>query len=104
MLMEKTGFLEFRIKDTATQKESLVHPNEYFTAYQQRQLVTQPDMILQAAKIIAEDFKTRGMLVEVYADSYASLNGQRHRTFMNPEVNLASLKNNQNKDWIIQYD
>ncbi|MFK7756284.1 MAG: HTTM domain-containing protein [Flavobacteriales bacterium] len=104
MLMEKTGHLEFRVKDIATQKESLVSPSQYFTAFQQRQLVTQPDMILQAAHIIAQDFKNRGMLVEVYADSYASLNGQKHRTFVNPEVNLASLKKDHKRDWIVQYD
>ena len=104
MLMEKTGHLEFRVRDIATQKENLVQSNRYFTAFQQRQLVTQPDMILQAAKIIAQDYENRGMLVEVYANSFASLNGERHRPFVNPTVNLANLKDDQKRDWIVQYD
>ncbi len=104
MLMEKIGHLEFRVRDIATQRESIVSPSEYFTPFQQRQLVTQPDMILQAAHIIAEDHAKRGMDVEVYADSYASLNGKKHRRFVKPDVNLASLKNDRNRDWIVQYD
>jgi len=104
MLMEKTGHLEFRVKDIATQKESIVSLSEYFTAFQQRQLVTQPDMILQAAHIIAEDYATKGLDVEVYADSYASLNGNKHQRFVDPDVNLAFLKNDRNRDWIMQYE
>lgn len=104
MLMEKTGYLEFRVRNIATQKESIVQTGEYFSAFQQRQLVTQPDMILQAANVIAKDYENRGIQVEVYADSFASLNGEKHRPFVNPTVNLASLKNDQKKDWIVQYD
>ena len=104
MLMEKTGYLEFRVRNIATQKESIVQTGEYFSAFQQRQLVTQPDMILQAANVIAKDYENRGIQVEVYADSFASLNGEKHRPFVNPTVNLASLKNDQKRDWIVQYD
>ena len=104
MLMEKTGYLEFRVRNIATQKESIVQTGEYFSAFQQRQLVTQPDMILQSANLIAKDYENRGIQVEVYADSFASLNGEKHRPFVNPTVNLASLKIDQKRDWIVQYD
>ncbi len=104
MLMEKTGHLEFRVRDIATQKESIVDPSNYFTSFQQRQLVTQPDMILQAAHLIHTDFQRKGRDVEIYANSFSSLNGKKHRQFVNPEVNLCSLKNDRNRDWILTYE
>ena len=100
MLMEKTGHVEFVIKDTVSNKTSIIDNSDYFTAFQIRELSTQPDMILQAANIIANDFKTKGRNVAVHANSFASLNGKKHQQLINPEVNLAAVENDFNLYWI----
>lgn len=50
----------------------------------------QPDLILQLAHIIAEDFRSRGIHdVEVRAETWVSLNGRPPQALIDPSRDLA---------------
>jgi vitamin K-dependent gamma-carboxylase len=90
MLMEKVGTAEFRVREPATGRTFLVAPGELFTPYQARMMATQPDMILQAAHALADEYRRRGLVApEVRADVFVSLNGRPSARLVDPEVDLA---------------
>ena len=52
----------------------------------------QPDLILQLAHRIADDYRARGHRdVEVRADVFVSLNGRPRARMIDPEADLASI-------------
>lgn len=90
MLMEKDGSAEFRVRDPDTGRSFLVEPTELFTPYQARMMATQPDMILQAARAVADRYRGSGIArPEVRADVFVSLNGRPSARLVDPEVDLA---------------
>ena len=52
MLMEKGGTTFFHIIDPATGRRIEVNNRDFLTGYQERMMETQPDMMLQYAKIL----------------------------------------------------
>ncbi len=89
LLTEKTGFVLFRVSDPETGQTWLVSPDEHLTPQQVERMSTQPDMILQTAHIVRDDFRERGYEdIEVYVDAFASLNGRERQRFINPGVDL----------------
>ncbi len=105
MLMEKNGSIDFRVVEPSTGKRWLVNPNQYLLPYQQKQMSTQPDMILQMAHHIAQDFTARGVnQVQVYADANTSLNGRLNQKLVDPSVDLAQEKRGfHHKKWIMPF-
>lgn len=92
MLMEKSGTVFFIVKNPSTGKTGEFNANDVLTPQQYKMMATQPDMILQFAHFIAQYYQSQGIdSVEVYADSYVSLNGLGSRAFVNPTINLASV-------------
>jgi hypothetical protein len=90
MLMEKDGSAEFRVRDPDSGRTFLVEPTELLTRYQARMMATQPDMILQTARALADLFRGRGVArPEVRADVFVSLNGRPSARFIDPQVDLA---------------
>lgn len=89
MLIEKAAHLEYIIKDPHSHKQWIEHPEKYLTKNQAKQLSTQPDMILEFAHFLRDKYKKEGKHIEVYADSYCSLNGRASQIYVNPNVNLA---------------
>ena len=75
MLTEKAGYTRFRIRLPRTGEEWFAYPEDYLTPLQSERMAYQPDMILAAAHMIAAEYASRGMDVEVRADAFASLNG-----------------------------
>ena len=91
MLSEKAGFAEFEVLDPTTGDHWRVSPAGYFTPLQVRIMSTQPDMILQAAHIIRDDFAARGHpTVEVRADVLVAFNGRAPQPLIDPTVDLAA--------------
>ncbi len=103
MLIEKAAHLEYIIKEPQTKKQWIERPENYLTKNQVKQLSTQPDMILEFAHFLKDKYQKEGKKVEVYADSYCSLNGRPSQVYVNPSVNLAEKKYTPFKafDWII---
>jgi vitamin K-dependent gamma-carboxylase len=91
MVREKSGSLEYRVtlKDDGG-RVVVVSPHDLLTRRQVNEMVGQPDMILQLAHRIRDDFARRGLgAVEVRADARVSLNGRRAVPFVDPRVDLA---------------
>ncbi len=95
MLMEKTGYAQFKVVDKTTGKQCHVQNDEFLCALQEKHMVTQPDFILQFAHFLGEEYKKRGFEdAEVYVESYAALNGRFHQPYIKHDVDLLKIKNN----------
>ncbi len=93
MLMEKTGSLDYRVRDPRSNRVWEVNPREYWQPLQVKQMSTQPDMILQGAHYLKDQFTRRGYPdVEVWADSLVSLNGRRGEILIDPQVDLTQMR------------
>ncbi len=103
MLMEKTGSVNFKIVDGQSKKRFFVQNNDFLNSFQEKQMSTQPDMILEYAHLLEKHFKSQGhQNIEIYVDSYAALNGRASRRFIDPEVDLTKINNSlKHKDWIL---
>jgi vitamin K-dependent gamma-carboxylase len=103
MLSEKAGFVKFEVTDPASGDRWAVSPAEYFTPMQVRVMSTQPDMILQAAHVIRDDFAARGLGgVEVRVDAVVAFNGRAPARLVDPEVDLAATPYRPGpKDWVL---
>jgi hypothetical protein len=90
MLMEKGGTVFFHIKDPLTGKRSEVINSQYLTEFQETQMATQPDMILQYAHFLAAEYRKKGINNPVVtAESYVTLNGSGSRLYIDSTVDLA---------------
>lgn len=105
MLMEKAGYAQFRIVDSATGASFAVDNRAYLHPIQEKQMATQPDFILEFAHFLAEEYRQQGVTEpEVYVESYVALNGRRSRAYIDPTVNLAAVKASiLPKDWILPF-
>ena len=102
-LRSKRGRIEFRIKDPDSGREFTVDPGDYLNKRQERKMRTRPTMILQFAHWLRDKYKEQGMTnVEVYADSFASLNGREEQRLIDPSVDLAKERwSIFPQDWIV---
>ena len=90
MLVEKTGFATFYITEPHTGKQWTVYPRNYLTPQQENQMSYQPDMLLQFAHYLADDFEQHGYEdVEVRSEAYVSWNGRSSCLLIDPDVDLA---------------
>ncbi len=75
-----------------------VNNSDFLTAQQEKQMSTQPDMILQFAHYIKQYYQTN----EVYAEAYVTVNGKGSRLFIDPKINLVQQQDNfKPKNWIL---
>lgn len=104
MLMEKNGFTSIIIKDPrkGTQKE--VDQDQYLTPFQQQQMKSQPDLILQFASAMGDQFQVEnGYAPAVYVKSKMSLNGRRSIPFTNPLLDVYGSKDPMKEGWILPF-
>ncbi len=102
MLMEKNGYSNFILKDPKLDLQKQIDLNNYLTAFQQQQLRSQPDLILQFAKHIGQlQEKELGYPPEIYVESRISLNGRRSQLFVDETVDLYNNGNFDAKNWLI---
>lgn len=106
MLIEKAGTAFFYVGEPSTGRESEVDNGEFLTSNQEKMMATQPDMILQYAHHLAEEYEKRGIKdPTVRAEIYVTLNGSGSRPFIDSEVNLAALENGwAHKEWIKPFE
>ena len=105
MLMEKNAYTSFVVKDK-TGKIEEVRNRDYLTPQQEKQMSTQPDMILQFAHFLANEYNQKKGFkgAEVYADSYAALNGHPSQPFIDNTIDLAKQPVNfAPKKWILPF-
>lgn len=106
MLMEKTGQTDFRITDTESGRTWMVDNNDHLTRFQEEQMSTQPDMILEYAHWLARKYEREGIPnVQVHAESFVALNGRPSQRFIDPDINLVvQPRNLKPKSWILPFD
>ena len=106
MLMEKAGVAFYEVTDPATGATAEVEPGDYLTDFQEKQLCTQPDMLLQFAHFLEDEFRAQGVAdPEVRVRSYVTLNGSSSRPFLDASVDLTKWEDGlAAKPWILPID
>jgi hypothetical protein len=94
MLMEKTGYANFKIVDGLSQKFFYVQNEDFLTSFQQKQMATQSDFIIEYGQYLGRHFESQGHEnVEVYVESYASLNGRLSQSYFDGQQDIMKLEN-----------
>ncbi|MEX2573394.1 MAG: HTTM domain-containing protein [Balneolaceae bacterium] len=106
MLMEKAGHASFKVVDPDTGRRLYVDNSQFLTRFQEKQMSTQPDFILEYAHYLKEHFRERGIRdPEIYAESHVALNGRRSRPFIAPDVDLTTITPSlKHKTWILPFN
>jgi hypothetical protein len=107
MLMEKAGYAQFRVVDKSSGRQFYVQNGNFLNPFQEKQMATQPDFILEYAHFLARHYQEKGEVTEpaVYVDSYVALNGRSSRRYIDPEVDLVSISPSfRNKNWILPFE
>lgn len=106
MLMEKAGYANFKIVEPSTGKRFYVDNREFLTPFQEKQMSFQPDFILEYAQHLGEIYSDRGIQEpEVYIESFVALNGRGSQPFVDPEINLLTIRHRQSRlDWLLPFE
>ncbi len=91
MLNDKTGWLMFDVTDAHSGNTWRVDPALVLTSWQKKQAASRPDLLLDAAHLVAGYYHRRGIEVQVRADSWVSVNGRPRQRMVDPAVDLAAL-------------
>lgn len=106
MLMEKAGTGFFYVRDKASGRAIEVDNKEFLSPMQEKMMSTQPDMIVDYARFLKQEYISRGFTdPEVHASVFVSLNGSGSRPYIDTAIDLASCSNSflENKDWILPF-
>ena len=106
MLMEKTGYTNFKVVDSETGRQFYVDNTEFLTRFQEKQMSTQPDFILEYAHFLKDYYKQQGIQdPEIYVDSYVALNGRGSQPFVNPDIDLTTIDQSQYRQtWLMPFN
>jgi hypothetical protein len=106
MLMEKAASAQFYVSDPETGRTWDIHNPHYLTPVQEKQMSSQPDLILQFAHILDNEFRSIGVKDPVVtADVFVALNGRRSKRYFENTLDLSLLEDGfAHKDWIIDYE
>ncbi len=106
MLMEKAGYITFHIYDPASGKMEQARNYDYLTPSQEKQMSTQPDMILQFAHFLKKEYLQKGFLdPQITAESYVTLNGRKSKIFIDPQVDLTKIARGwSHKEWVMPFE
>ncbi len=106
MLMEKAGYDNLKIVDSQTGKRFYVDNTDFLTTFQEKQMATQPDFILEYAHYLKRHFESQGhQNIQVFVESYVSLNGRGSQPYIDPDVDLTQLMPSfKHKKWILPFN
>jgi hypothetical protein len=115
MLIEKVGYCTFFVVPENSDMQKIIEPSCYLSEQQCKQMATQPDMILQFAHFLRDEYQGKTIVEgdleiemgtpSVYVDSKVVLFNQGSRAFIDPEVDLAAVPHNLfNRTWILPYE
>jgi hypothetical protein len=94
MLRSKRGWLHYEIRNPETGETSFFYPQKELPKRHYTRMSTHPEMILQYAHHLADRIeREKGYRPEVYAHSFAALNGRKRAPFIDPKRNLAEIPN-----------
>ena len=99
MLMEKAGYANFKIVNPETGQSFYVQNGNFLNPLQEKQMATQPDFILEFAHYLERFYQRNGITdPEIYVESYVALNGRSSQPFVNPEIDLTTIKSSWKRD------
>jgi hypothetical protein len=103
MVREKNGAIDYRVVLPGEGRQQLVSPSRYLTAQQEREMAGQPDLILQLAHHIADEYRAAGHAdVQVYVEALVSLNGRPPQLLIDPARDLTTVAPGlRPADWIL---
>lgn len=103
MLREKNGSVMYEVTLPDSGRTTLVPPSRYLNSDQEHEFATQPDLIVQLAHHIADEFAADGQPgVQVRARALASLNGRAPELLVDPAIDLAATELDlARRDWIM---
>lgn len=103
MVREKNASVTYVVSSKRAGRTWYVEPRQYLTDRQEKEFAAQPDLVLQLAHRIRDDFVKDGYDdVEVRADAIASLNGRLSAPMIDPTVDLARVDDGLGKaSWIL---
>ena len=103
MLRSKSGYTNFKVVNTATNKTTPINLTQYLTKKQIRSVNYKPDFMWQFAQYLKKEYKKKGEDVKVFVSAQVSVNGKPHQHLINEKVNLANVKWNvfKHNDWIL---
>lgn len=106
MLRSKAGSGVFVVEDLATGEKERIRPREYLWYKQERKMYTHPDMILQFAHFLQEEYVAQGKKVAIYADIQVKLNDHPKQRYIDPARDLTQIrwKMFEHSDWILEPD
>ena len=106
MLMEKSGYAQFKIIIPKENKQFYVDNAQFLTPLQEKQMSFQPDFILEFAHHLRDYYETQwNTEVQVFVDTRVALNGRLSVPLIDPEVNLAKQKESfKHKNWILPFN
>lgn len=106
MLMEKAGYAQFKIVNGKTGKWFYVDNTDFLTPFQEKQMSFQPDFILEYAHYLKNHFDGQGHEnIEIYVETYVTLNGRRSTAIVDPKVDLVKEKESFNhKSWVVPFN
>jgi hypothetical protein len=102
MVREKNGSITFLVR-LPSGRSFHVAPHRYLTPLQEREMSSQPDLILQLAHHIRDEYQKPGQgPVEVRVDAWVSLNGRPMHRMIDPKVDLSRVEDGFGKaTWIL---
>lgn len=105
MLMEKSGYAQFKIVSGETGRWFYVDNTDFLTSFQEKQMAFQPDFILEYAHFLKAHFEADGhKQVQVYVDCQVALNGRLSTTYIDPNIDLGQEKESfKHKNWITPF-
>ncbi|MEO5787943.1 HTTM domain-containing protein, partial [Gelidibacter sp.] len=92
MLRAKSGRTTFKVINAQTNLEIPIQIEDYLTLKQQRTVSTKPDVIWQFAQRLKKMFAAKGIDVKVFVNSSVRVNGGELNQFIDPDVDLGSVK------------
>lgn len=101
MVRSKYGDVSYRVAGP-DEREFIVLPSEYLTSYQEREMSTRPELILQLGRDVGAEYSARlGGPVTVRAIASVSLNTRAPEVIVDPAVDLMTAPSHVLRaDWI----
>ncbi|PKD44470.1 HTTM domain-containing protein [Rhodohalobacter barkolensis] len=106
MLMEKTGYANFRVEDRGNGQSFYVDNNEFLTPFQEKQMSTQPDFILEYAHHLEKHYQSKGIEDPgIYVESYVALNGRGSQPYVRDDVDLTEINQSfKHRTWLYPFN
>jgi hypothetical protein len=106
MLIEKAGIATFWVQDDDTNRRFQVDNSQHLTRFQEKQMATQPDFILEFAHYLDQYYQQQGIAdPKIYVESFVALNGRQSQPFIDPTVDLSNQPINlKPKTWILPFN